>query len=113
MGIAYAQTGPGAGAPPAWVQFAPLVLLGVIFYFLLLRPEQRRRKDHERLVAALKRGDQVVLASGIHGRVTGVAEKTLSVEIARGVQVQVERSAVQTVERVAAAEPREKEREKS
>jgi preprotein translocase subunit YajC len=95
------------------VQFAPLVLRGVIFYFLLLRPEQRRRKDHERLVAALKRGDQVVLASGIHGRVTGVAEKTLSVEIARGVQVQVERSAVQTVERVAAAEPREKEREKS
>ena len=70
-------------------------------------------RQHEQLVAALKRNDQVVLAAGIHGRVTGVAEQTLTVEIARGVQVQVERTAVQSVQPAAAVETREKEREKS
>jgi len=54
---------------------------------VLVRPEQKRRREHEQVVAALKRGDRVVLASGIHGRVTAAADKTVSVEIARGVQV--------------------------
>jgi len=91
----------------------PLLLLGVIFYFLLLRPEQRRKKEHDQLVSGLKRNDQVILASGIHGRVTAVGDKQLTVEIARGVQVQVERSGVQTVQKAPVVEAREKEREKS
>ena len=95
------------------MQLAPFVLLGVIFYFLLIRPEQRRRKEHDQLVAGLKKADQVVLSAGIYGRVTGVAEKTVTIEIARGVQVQVDRSAVQSVQKAQVAEPREKEREKS
>jgi preprotein translocase subunit YajC len=94
------------------VQIAPLLLLGFIFYFLLLRPEQKRRKEHDQLVAALKRNDQVILASGIHGRVTAVGDKQLTVEIARGVQVQVERSGVQTVQKAPVVEAREKERER-
>jgi len=112
VGTAWAQAAPGGG-PPVAIQVAPLLLLGVIFYFLLVRPEQRRRKEHEQLVSALKRNDQVVLASGIHGRVTGVGDKVLTVEIARGVQVQVERSGVQSVQKAAVVEAREKEREKS
>lgn len=95
------------------MQFVPFLLAGVIFYVLLIRPEQRRRREHDRLVADLKRNDQVVLAAGIHGRVAAVGDKTLTIEIARGVQVQVERSGIQTVQKTAAAEPREKEREKS
>jgi len=92
----------------------PLLLLGVVFYVLLVRPEQKRRKEHDQLVAALKRNDQVVLASGIHGRVTTLGEKVVRVEIAPKVEVQVDRTAIQTVQRAAApAEPREKEREKS
>ena len=109
------------GAPPAFVQVMPLVLLGVVFYLLLVRPEQKKRREHEQLVAALKRNDQVVMGSGIHGRVTGVAEKTVTVEVARGVQVVVDRTGIQAVERAGdrgaekaqAAEVREKEREKS
>ena len=75
--------------------------------------EDPAQVDHEQLVAALKRNDQVVLSAGIHGRVTGVADKTLTIEIARGVQVQVERSAVQTVQKAAPVEQREKSGEKS
>ena len=105
---------PGAdGSPPAFVQMLPLLLLGVVFYVVLVRPEQKRRREHDQLVAALKRNDRVVLATGIHGRVTAVADKTVSVEIARGVQVEVERSGIQTIDQAPALEVREKEREKS
>jgi preprotein translocase subunit YajC len=95
----------------------PLVLLGAVFSVLLVRPEQKRRREHEQLVGALRRNDQIVMASGIHGRVTGLAEKTVTVEIAPKVQVVVDRSAIQGVERgpekAQAVEAREKEREKS
>ena len=91
----------------------PLLLLGVVFYVVLIRPEQKRRREHEQMVAALKRGDRVVMASGIHGRVTGVADKSVTVEIARNVQVEVDRTGIQVVERAPARAVREKEREKS
>lgn len=91
----------------------PLLLVG-IFYFLLLRPEQRKRREQENLLAGLKRNDQVVTSSGIHGRVMNTGEKVLTLEVAPRVQITIDRSAVQRVERPgAAAEPREKEREKS
>ena len=95
------------------VQIAPLVLIGAIFYLLLVRPEQRRRKDLESQIAALKRNDQVVLAGGIHGRVTVLGDKVLSVEIAPKVAVQVDRDAVQRGLTAPVGEAREKEREKS
>ena len=113
-GLSLAQA--ADGGPPFLVQVAPLVLLGVVFYILLVRPEQKRRREHEQLVAALKRNDQVVMASGIHGRVSALAEKTVTVEIAPKVQVVVDRSAIQTVQKGAApaeTREREKEREKS
>jgi preprotein translocase subunit YajC len=101
------------GGPPVLVQIMPLLLLGLVFYLLLVRPEQKRRREQEQLVGSLKRNDQVVMASGIHGRVTGLAEKVVTVEIAPRVQVQVERSAIQSVQKAPPAEAREKEREKS
>ena len=104
---AFAQTGQGGG-PPVVMQLAfPLLLVG-IFYMLLLRPEQKRRREHEQLLSNLKKNDQVVMASGIHGRVLATGDKVLTVEIAPRVQVTIDRSAVQRVER-AGAEPREKE----
>lgn len=96
-----------------WVQLAPLALIGAIFYFLLIRPEQRRRKDLEAQLAGLKRNDQVVFSSGIHGRVVALGDKVLSVEIAPKVVVQVDREAIQRVPTAAPAEGHEKEREKS
>ena len=95
------------------VQMAPLILIGAIFYFLLIRPEQRRRKELETQVAGLKRNDQVVFSNGIHGRVVALGDKVLSLEIAPKVTVQVDRDAVQRVLTAPSSETREKEREKS
>jgi preprotein translocase subunit YajC len=95
------------------VQLAPLFLIGAIFYFILIRPEQRRRKDLETQIASLKRNDQIVLGSGIHGRVITLGDKVLSIEIAPKVTVQVDRDSVQRVLTAPVAEGREKERDKS
>jgi preprotein translocase subunit YajC len=110
---AYAQAGGEASGPPAIYNIGFLVVLVAIFYLLLLRPEQRRRREHERMLGSLKRNDAIVLSSGLHGRVVAIGDKVLTVEIAPKIQVQVERSAVQSVARTGAAEGREKEREKS
>jgi preprotein translocase subunit YajC len=101
------------GGPPAIYNIGFLAALVGIFYLLLLRPEQKRRREHEQLVGGLKRNDQIVLASGIHGRVQGIADKVVSVEIAPKVVVQVDRDAVQKVHKASVPEAREKEREKS
>ena len=113
MGTAYAQTGGDGGGPPAAYNSGFLAVLVAIFYFLLIRPEQKRRRDQEALVAGLKRNDQIVMSCGTHGRVVALADKVITVEIAPKVQIQVDRAAVQTVQRAAVAEAREKEREKS
>ncbi|MDO4696330.1 MAG: preprotein translocase subunit YajC [Neisseria sp.] len=76
------------------MQFAPLVLILVVFYFLIMRPQQKKFKAHQAMLAELKAGDQVILASGFKGKVTQVGEKFFTVEIAPRVEVQVERNAV-------------------
>jgi preprotein translocase subunit YajC len=111
----FAQTAPGTGGPQGPPQMfstiLPFVLIGAIFYFILIRPEQRKRKEHDALIAGLKKNDQVVMTSGIHGRVTAVGDKVLQVEIAPKVQVQVDASAVATVaQKSSGGEAREKEK---
>ncbi|PSJ81380.1 preprotein translocase subunit YajC [Neisseria iguanae] len=76
------------------VQFAPLVLIMVVFYFLIMRPQQKKFKAHQQMLSELKVGDKVVLAAGFKGRVTRVGEQFYSVEIGRGVDVEVDRSAI-------------------
>jgi preprotein translocase subunit YajC len=110
VGGGYTQAPDG---PPAYLQLLPFLLLGVVFYFLLVRPEQRRRREHDQLVAGLKRNDQVVMNSGIHGRVMNLGDDVLTVEIAPKVLVQVDRSAIQTVRRASSVAATEKEKEKS
>ena len=88
---AYAQTaanGPGGGTA-ALVQFAPLVFIFVIFYFLMIRPQQRRLKSHRAMVDAVKKGDTVVTAGGLIGKVTSVRDDEVDVEIAAGTKVKV------------------------
>lgn len=79
------------------LQFAPFVLLFVLFYFLMIRPQQKRAKQHQATLAAVKRGDTVVMNSGIIGRVTRVDDAELAVEIAPNVNVKVVKSMITEV----------------
>ena len=101
------------GPPAVWVQLAPLVLIAGIFYLLLIRPEQRRRRELESQIGGLKRNDAVVFAGGVHGRVVTLGEKIVAIEVAPKVTVQVDREAIQRVLTAATPEAREKEKEKS
>ncbi|WP_417807710.1 preprotein translocase subunit YajC [Thioclava sp.] len=94
---AFAQAAGGAGANPvaALGQFLPLILIFVIVYFLMIRPQQKKVKDHKAMVEALRRGDKVITQGGIVGKVTKVLEDgELKVEIAQGVEVNVIKSTV-------------------
>ena len=92
---AFAQTG-GAGGGDFLVSMLPLILIFVVFYFLLIRPQQQKMKAHRAMIAAVKRGDKVLTAGGIYGTVTKVeeAEDTAVVEIAKDVRVRVARSTI-------------------
>ena len=109
MSTAWAQTGGGSG-PPQILGFAPIIFMVAIFYFLVLRPEQRRRKEQETIVASVKRNDQVVLNCGLHGRVVALSDALITVEIAPKVQVQFDRSAIQSVESLSVGETKEREK---
>ena len=95
---AYAQAAGGAAANPI-VQFLPLILIFVIMYFLMIRPQQKKLKDHRAMVEALRRGDQVVTQGGIIGKISRVkeGEQDVEVEIAEGVKVRVVKSTISQV----------------
>ncbi|HJV40697.1 preprotein translocase subunit YajC [Caulobacter sp.] len=71
------------------LQIAPILLMVVLFYFMLIRPQQKRAKEHQTMLANLKRGDSVVLSSGVLGKIVRVEDKEVGVEIAQGVTVKV------------------------
>jgi preprotein translocase subunit YajC len=93
---AYAQAAGGA-QPNAFVQLLPLVLIFVVFYFLLIRPQAKRAKEHKAMVSALAVGDEVVTSGGILGKVTEAGEQFLTVELAEGVRVKVQRHTVSSL----------------
>ncbi|MEK7841031.1 MAG: preprotein translocase subunit YajC [Deltaproteobacteria bacterium] len=84
-----ADEAPAAGGIGQFLSFAPLVILFVIFYFLLIRPQQKKAKEHRGMISKLEKGDMVITSGGIHGAITGVAEDTVTVEIADNVKVKV------------------------
>ncbi|WP_307727534.1 preprotein translocase subunit YajC [Neisseria lisongii] len=75
-------------------QFAPLVLILLVFYFLIMRPQQKKFKAHQAMLADLKAGDKVLLAAGFKGKITQVGEQFFTVEIGNNVRVEVERNAI-------------------
>jgi preprotein translocase subunit YajC len=93
---AYAQAAGGASPNPL-TSMLPLVLIFVVFYFLLIRPQTKRAKEHKAMVAALAAGDEIVTSGGILGRVTEAGEQFLTVEVAEGVRVKVQRHTVSSV----------------
>jgi preprotein translocase subunit YajC len=91
---AYAQTAAAADPMGGIVQMLPLVALFAIMYFVMIRPQMKRQKEHKALVEALAKGDEVITAGGLLGKVSKIEESYLRVEIAPGVEIQVQRSAV-------------------
>lgn len=92
---AHAQDAGGAGGGIA--QIVMLVGFVVIFYFLLWRPQAKRAKQHKQLIANLEKGDEIVIGGGLVGRITKVSDEFLSMEVADGTTVNVQKSAVATV----------------
>lgn len=98
VSVAYAEAVPAAqSAPSPWANVLLLVAMFAIFYFLLIRPQQKRAKEHKVLVEGVKVGDQIITAGGIHGKVAAVQDDTIQVEVATGVKVKLSRSSIVTV----------------
>jgi len=88
--------------------FIPIILMFVIFYFLLIRPQQKRQKEHRNMVSNLKKGDRIITSGGLHGRITGIDDTTLTVEIADKVRVKVARANVSAMAQTISQPPPEK-----
>lgn len=93
---AWAEAAPAA-QDPGLMGFLPLIIIFVIFYFLLMRPQMKRAKEHRKLVEALGKNDEVVTSGGILGKITDVEESIITVEIAEGVRIKVQKSAVSSI----------------
>lgn len=84
----------GGGQGGAFGAFIPLILMFAIFYFLLIRPQQKKNKQHREMIASLKKGDRVVSNGGLHGVITGISDDVVTMEIAPKVRVKVSRGSI-------------------
>ena len=93
---AFAQTAPAAtgSTESSLMSLLPLVLMFVVLYFIMIRPQMKRQKEHKALIEALAKGDEIVTAGGMIGKVAKLGDSYLHVEVANGVEVQVQRTAV-------------------
>jgi preprotein translocase subunit YajC len=98
ISTAFAQTAPAAaaegGVQSSLMSMLPLVLMFVVLYFVMIRPQMKRQKEHRNMIEALAKGDEVATAGGMLGKVTKLGDSYLSVEVSNGVEVQIQRSAV-------------------
>jgi preprotein translocase subunit YajC len=91
---AFAQTAGAADTQSTLMNMLPLVLMFVVLYFVMIRPQMRKAKEHKTMVEALAKGDEVVVAGGMLGKIAKLGETNLSLEVASGVEIQFQRSAV-------------------
>ena len=93
---AFAQTAPAAsgGGESSLLSLLPLVLMFVVLYFIMIRPQMKRQKEHKAMVEAIAKGDEVVIGGGVLGRVAKLGETFIHVEVANGVELQVQRASV-------------------
>lgn len=101
LGLAFAMgTPPGGGAgggQSALTSMIPLVIMFGIFYFLLIRPQQKKAKEHKALLEALKKGDQVITAGGMHGKITAVEDTVVTIEVANNVNIKFNKGHVAAI----------------
>ena len=95
---AFAQTAPAAAAggdmQSTLMSMLPLLLMFVVLYFVMIRPQMKKQKEHRAMIDALAKGDEVVTAGGLLGKVSKIGDASIGVEMATGVEVQMQRSAV-------------------
>ena len=91
---AYAQAAAGGDTQSTLISMLPLVLMFVVLYFVMIRPQMKRQKEHKAMVEALAKGDEIVTAGGFLGKVSKLGDSYIGVELANGVEVQMQRSAV-------------------
>jgi len=101
LGLAFAMGTPpggqGAGGQSAFMNLVPLIFMFAIFYFLLIRPQQKKAKEHRSLLDSLKKGDAVVTAGGMHGKVTAIDDNVVTLEIATGVNIKINKGFIATL----------------
>ncbi|WP_448382258.1 preprotein translocase subunit YajC [Desulfosoma sp.] len=112
MGTA-GQSGGGQSAGGGLAAFLPLILMVVIFYFLLIRPQQKRQKEHRMMLQNLRKGDVVLTQGGIHGRITGLTDSVVTLEIADKVRVKVQRGYIAGLVSRGEAKEKEEDEEKA
>jgi preprotein translocase subunit YajC len=96
---------PGQGdGPPAFLQLVPIILIFVVFYLFLIRPQSQQRKQHQQMLANVKSGDVIVTSGGIHGTIANIKEKTLVVRIADGVKIELDKASVARVTKKASGD---------
>jgi preprotein translocase subunit YajC len=108
--IAFAQTAPGVSGPSPVMTILPFILIFIIMYFLVIRPQQRKSKEHQEMLNKLKKNDEVMTAGGIYGKVVSLADNVVTLEVAPNVRIRVHRPQISTVvtgERAAAKEPKD------
>lgn len=108
LGTAQAQTqtttstpAPQQGPLGSLSMFLPMVLVFAIFYFLMIRPQQKQRKKHAELLQGIKKGDEVITTAGIHGKVYGIADNLVTLEIADNIRIKMDKQQVATVKTAA------------
>jgi len=92
---AYAQA--AGGGDPGFMGLLPIILMFVLLYFLMIRPQMKRAKDHKQMVEALQKGDEVITAGGVVGRISRLVDGYVILEVAPSTEISVQRTAVQTL----------------
>ena len=95
--FALSGSGTGEGGPSMLTSFIPILLIFVIFYFLLIRPQQKKQKQHQEMVKAVKKGDRIVTNGGIYGTVADVKEQMIVLRIADNVKIELVKGSIATV----------------
>jgi preprotein translocase subunit YajC len=94
---AWAQGAPAGASGPGYEQFFIIIGMFALLYFLMIRPQMKRAKEHKQMTEALAKGDEVVTSGGVLGKITKIGESYVSIEIAPNTEVQIQRSAIQTL----------------
>ena len=97
ISLAHAQDAAAAAAQPGFMQFLPLILMFVVIWFLMIRPQMKRAKEHRTMLEALQKGDEVITSGGVAGTITDIGDNFVTVEIADNVRVRVQKGAIGNV----------------